>query len=486
MKIAHARLGFSIALLVGGPLAAFSCADAIHLDLPPGEGGTQSNAGGGGSAPSCSSNSDCPTPTSVCDTTKDICVECLLLSDCAAKPGTVCSEGACVCPTAGESWCTPASCVDLQSSPQNCGSCGHACFGACNQGACADPWEPTAQLGAPSARYGHVAVWTGTEMVVWGGYGGAGYTNSGGIYNPATHEWRATSIVNAPTPRESATAVWTGTRMIVWGGVTSGTPLADGAMLDPATNTWETVETTSQPSPRYRNSALWTGTQMVVWGGYNGIDPLNTGGRFDPVANAWTNMSSPATPRYGHSAVWTGTNMLIYGGVGLVLGSPTVLPGGGEAGGFSYAPSSDTWTSLTPTNEPGPRYDHTAVIAGQTMVVWGGYDGSTPLSSGAQYSTVSSSWTSTNPPAPAARYDHTALWLDGANTMMMWGGVDTNGTPLATGAIYDPTLNAWNSTPTALPGRYRHTMVSMGDAVLIWGGIGTNGSPLADGGVYTP
>ena len=39
-----------------------------------------------------------------------------------------------------------------------------------------------------------------------------------GRYNPSTDSWTATSITNAPAGRSRHTAVWTGSEMIVWGG----------------------------------------------------------------------------------------------------------------------------------------------------------------------------------------------------------------------------------------------------------------------------
>ena len=46
--------------------------------------------------------------------------------------------------------------------------------------------------------------------------------NTGGRYNPSTDSWTATSTINAPTARDYHTAVWTGTEMIVWGGYSDG------------------------------------------------------------------------------------------------------------------------------------------------------------------------------------------------------------------------------------------------------------------------
>ncbi len=47
-------------------------------------------------------------------------------------------------------------------------------------GGCIDEtWTATSTTNAPAARASHTAVWTGSEMIVWGGYGGS-YFNTGG------------------------------------------------------------------------------------------------------------------------------------------------------------------------------------------------------------------------------------------------------------------------------------------------------------------
>ena len=48
-----------------------------------------------------------------------------------------------------------------------------------------DSWVPTSMEGAASERYDHSAVWTGTYMIVWGGWGPADltpYLNNGGRF----------------------------------------------------------------------------------------------------------------------------------------------------------------------------------------------------------------------------------------------------------------------------------------------------------------
>jgi hypothetical protein len=57
------------------------------------------SAGSGGSnAVTCMSNLECAYPNAICDQVAQVCVECMVESDCFAAPGTVCSQEVCVCP----------------------------------------------------------------------------------------------------------------------------------------------------------------------------------------------------------------------------------------------------------------------------------------------------------------------------------------------------------------------------------------------------
>jgi len=70
-----------------------------------------------------------------------------------------------------------------------------------SEGGCIeDTW--TATNGAPSARAGQATVWTGTEMIIWGGSSG---DTTGGRYNPSTDTWTPTSTTNAPEARGGPT-----------------------------------------------------------------------------------------------------------------------------------------------------------------------------------------------------------------------------------------------------------------------------------------
>ena len=66
-----------------------------------------------------------------------------------------------------------------------------------------DSWTATSTSRVPFGRGYHTAVWTGTEMIVWGGIDFS-YVNTGGRYNPSTDSWTATSTTGAPArPKRS-------------------------------------------------------------------------------------------------------------------------------------------------------------------------------------------------------------------------------------------------------------------------------------------
>jgi hypothetical protein len=45
-----------------------------------------------------------------------------------------------------------------------------------------DAWTAMTTVGQPSARSGQVALWTGSELLVWGGLVGEGTTLDGGLF----------------------------------------------------------------------------------------------------------------------------------------------------------------------------------------------------------------------------------------------------------------------------------------------------------------
>lgn len=353
--------------------------------------------------------------------------------------------------------------------------------------ACTPGWYNQSLDDIPDPRYGHTAVWTGTEMIVWGGYSNAPLYYTGGRYNPATETWAPLAVEGCPSARMNHTAIWTGTVMVVWGGSSSigVAALNTGGRYNPTSDTWQSTSVgTNCPSARTAHAAAWGAGAMVIWGGWDGTNYFNTGGRYDPVNDAWQSTATTGScplARRGPSGVWTGTEMIVWGGYD---GASKVNTGG------RYNPVTNVWSTVSTTSCPAARDGHTAIWTGTRMVIWGGY-GAGYLNSGGRYVPSSDTWapTSTGTNCPTARNLHTAVWADTPLLMIVWGGQTSSG-PVNNGCTYEPVGDTW-LTPTAATGaplvRRNHTAVWSGTEMIIWGGeAGATPRPANTGGRYNP
>src|SRR5262245_13967548 len=123
----------------------------------------------------------------------------------------------------------------------------------------AGPWRAIADAPKPIAA-DRTTVWTGKEMIVTGVNPGSDGTfirssELAEAYNPATDTWR--ELAQPPTTPSYCRrdAVWTGTQMLVWGcGLLS---------YDPAANAWRKLP----DPPMGHGIAVWTGRELIGWGG---------------------------------------------------------------------------------------------------------------------------------------------------------------------------------------------------------------------------
>jgi N-acetylneuraminic acid mutarotase len=346
-----------------------------------------------------------------------------------------------------------------------------------SSGCADDTWTPTSLTNAPSARNSHTAVWTGSEMIIWGGWNGPAL-NTGGRYDPTTDSWTATSTASAPAARLTHTAVWTGSEMIVWGGFDNMPRYTNtGGRYNPVTDSWTATSTTNAPAARGFHRPVWTGSEMIIWGGYDGTLQVNTGGRYDPSTDNWTATSTTNAPaaREEHTLVWSGSEMIVWGGSGF-LGS---LNTGGR-----YDPSTDSWTATSTNDAPSSRSDHTTVWTGTQMIVWGGSGFPDSANTGGRYDPNTDSWTATSTiGVPAGRQTHTAVWS--GTQMIVWGGQNPSN-DFNSGGRYNPGTDSWTTTSTASApaARHTHTAVWTGSEMIVWGGETFNFALLNTGGRY--
>lgn len=330
---------------------------------------------------------------------------------------------------------------------------------------------------APEIRTRHVAIWTGTEMLVWGGIDTESEpVNTGGIYNPTTDTWRTMTSINSPSGRREFSAVWTGNEMIVFGGVSSENPniTNTGGIYNPITDTWRSTTQTNAPSRRYTHTAIWTGTEMVVWGGIDFFGEItNTGGKYNPNTDTWTQTStSGVTGLSQHKTVWTGTEMLVWGGFS--NGAPFNQ-------GYKYNLQTDSWIPMTLDGAP-PSFtiDQSAVWTGDEMIIWLGNVSSSNGIPGYRYNPLTDSWTGlSNENGPNGVLFSNAILAD---DKLIVGGIGTYFADYSM-SIYDLNTDTWQNASTTnapiLQGNY--SLIWTGEELISWGGRSIN-----SGGIYNP
>ena len=305
-------------------------------------------------------------------------------------------------------------------------------------------WQEINLIGAPNARNNHCAIWTGKEMIIWGGQTDNGVTNTGAKYDPQKNRWQLISNENAPTPRTVFTAIWTGSKMIVWGGLSSEAALNDGAIYDPENDTWQPITKENAPIPRHWHSAVWDGKKMIIWGGNDGFTNkfLNDGAAYDPSTNTWKPISIENAPesRWKHLALYLDKyGMLIWGG----HNSKNALLNNGAI----YDTEKDTWKPISSKNAPSPRQMHTTqgIWTGSFVIIWGGYTAKGYSNDGGIYNPKTDKWlpmpTSS---VPEARDMHSTIWT--GKELIILGGWNKDGS-LANGFSYNPSTRKWLPLP---------------------------------------
>jgi hypothetical protein len=206
----------------------------------------------------------------------------------------------------------------------------------------------------PVPRTDAVTVWSGRtssgrDLVVWGGYTGYGGAvhNEGFSWDPETNAW--TAIAESPlSGRAGAGAVFTGTEIVVWGGYGEGqSALGDGAAYDPEADSWRMLPD-APIAPAIPVATVWTGEEVVIWGSTDRSAASREGAAYNPNTNEWRRLpEAPAAINLG-TAVWTSGDpsrpqeMIVFGAQ-LDNNNASKLD---HAVGIAYDPGSDSWREL--------------------------------------------------------------------------------------------------------------------------------------------
>lgn len=288
-------------------------------------------------------------------------------------------------------------------------------------------------------------IWSGTEFLFWGGghtaYNTgppfnipipAYYSNKGARYNPTTEVWTEMNFTNAPEARFKHKTVWTGTEMIIWGGKKGDDSLHNylntGAKYNPTTDSWTALPTPASFNGREDFIMVWgefgTNKHLMIWGGkriepktrpmvnpctnnpstgsYDSTHNFNDGRIYNPTANNWTVMSTSNSPpaRHSSSAVWADYQLVIAGGV------------------FTKAPVSYCGICNNPFPVPCWR-----IVSSDSL-----------LKTAASFDPLTNTWTTVpNSPKP---FSNATVFFDQSQFVTFFGGPDSI-------MSFEPSANDW-------------------------------------------
>ena len=181
------------------------------------------------------------------------------------------------------------------------------------------------------ALYNSALVWTGAELIVWGGDPPEGPpSGDGAAFDPANGTWR--QIAAPPAGVTDGVVLWTGTEMAVW---SNGASDAASAAYNPTTDTWRSIADPPVPG----SVAFWIGDQAVF---VEDPDAGSRGFAYDMTTDTWRRLADGPWRdlvcwcSVGPAPVWTGTTIIVVTNTDSSTG--TSLSG--------YDPVTDTWRVL--------------------------------------------------------------------------------------------------------------------------------------------
>jgi hypothetical protein len=259
-----------------------------------------------------------------------------------------------------------------------------------------------------------------------------------------------------------------------------------------------TVGSLNVARENHQTNLLSDGT-ILVTGGDNGSGPLSSAelyinSTFSLLANSMT------TPRTGHQQTVLNSStgqVLITGGSDgrSALASAELYTPGTSAGSPATFQPTTLFNSeaqvftQTVTTMTTARYLHTATLltTSQVLIAGGSDQNGNPLASAELFNPATGVFTATKQPMSHARIGHQAtLLLDG--TVLITGGVDQNGNPITVAEIYNPLTGVFTQTVGPMNvGRVNSQATRLGSGmVLISGGQDGAGNAFNTAELYNP
>ena len=227
-------------------------------------------------------------------------------------------------------------------------------------------------------------VWTGSEVLF------AHESISGLALDPDQGTWR-TLAAGPLSPRQEPSRVWTGRELVVWGGCdhvlaecsdSTGQEFRDGAVYQPSSDTWRTMAPSPLPEGAVTD-AVWTGAEVFYYTA-NVRTGAASAASYNPASDQWTLLTAPPfDPRYDLELAWSSVSDLVlaWGGWRPDPSESDRVEGGigYTSDGAAYDLSTKTWLRLPDAPQRTGRDRHSMAAIGSTFYIDGGYPATGPL-----------------------------------------------------------------------------------------------------------
>lgn len=312
---------------------------------------------------------------------------------------------------------------------------------------------PTAPL---AARGGHAMVWTGDEVIVWGGFDWNGRPlTDGAAFDPETGVWRM--LPESGAYNASVSAAWTGRHMVT-------VSATETYRFDPSGQVWHRAPALPIPRGHRLTDVLSTGSSVAavteprVRDGSAAVFVLGS------AADRWRRLPDPPLPvSSGHVVLADDEQMHI-------LGRPVQ---GAKTASVTLRISRDNPRWMPTEAPPGLENRLLRKLVGAArdgIVLWGASgDGRDNYAAARD----DDGWRRLDPGPLPTTWAADSIWM--GDRLLVWDRLANRGMTL------DPTRNQW--TPLSRPPVAAHLprpAVWTGSALFVWGAFG------AGGAMYTP
>lgn len=328
-------------------------------------------------------------------------------------------------------------------------------------------------------REDHVMVLLATgDVLVAGGSGSTGVSNTAELYHPATGVWATTGNLTAVRYFSSRATRLANGQVLVTGGTDNYfTSLRSAEVYDPAHGWW--TATGLMPIQHAGHTAtLLANGKVLIAGGQTSVSTTTRSCElFDPTGNNGLGSFAPtgalAHERSGHTA-----SVLANGEV-IVVGAPASSYDGATE---IYSPASGAWRAGPPLAKARRAHAMAALAGGKLVIAGGTYNGTDTLASTEVYDPQSNSWSAAGA-LVTARRDGVLVALDDGR-LLLAGGTTAAGSATAATEIFDPVTFTWTASGDMTLARRYHQAVVLPDHRALVAGGATGTGVVASAEVY--